>query len=333
MKKAILLVNLGTPDSPSVPDVRKYLSEFLNDPYVMTMPWIIRKVLVNAIIVPFRAPKSAKVYQELWTDEGSPLMIYGEKVQELLQKHVGDDIDVHLAMRYQNPSMDKVIGEMETKGYDQVHMIPLYPQYASSTTETIIVKTEQLMAKWKKPAKLTMTRDFYDHPKFIQTIVERAKKYNIDEYDHVLFSYHGLPKSHLKPYPCKGDSSCECRGQVEIKDRDCYLGACFSTTEQIVQALNIPRDKYSEAYQSRLYNGWLEPFADKELIKLAKAGKKKVLVFCPAFVADCLETIIEIGEEYNELYEEHGGEKVQLVESLNDHPMFVECLAELATFN
>lgn len=332
MRKAVLLVNLGTPDSPSVSDVRKYLKEFLNDPYVMTMPWLWRKILVNMIIVPFRSPKSAKIYRELWTDEGSPLMIYGLAIQKLLQAQVGDSLDVHLAMRYQNPGMDKVIAEMERKGYDEVTIIPLYPQYASSSTETTIVHSEKLFSKWNKRPQLKFVQDFFDHPKFIDAFVARVNQYEVSSYDHILFSYHSLPKSHLVEYKCKGEScdTCHCNQSFDNKNRQCYKGACEQTTHLIADKLGLNENQYSLAYQSRLYKGWLEPFSDHELIELAKQGKKRLLVVCPSFVADCLETTVEIGIEYTAIFQENGGEELQLVESLNEHSLFIDCLAMLS---
>jgi len=342
LKTAVLLINLGTPDSPSVKDVRKYLFEFLNDPRVIDIPAIARSILVNLIIVPFRAPKSAKIYQELWTNnglpagrKGSPIIYYGKSVQERLQKSLGDKFDVYLAMRYKNPSIDDVLAGIYKNNYEKIIIVPLFPQYASATTGSVIDKVMKIMSQWWVIPEIKFISQYYDNPGFINTIVERAKKYNIDEYDHMLFSYHGLPVRQVdKVY--KDGTLCEehnCETEINETNKCCYKATCYATTRLIAKKLNIPKEKYTVCFQSRLDKKWLEPFADKMIIEQAKNGAKKLLVFSPAFVADCLETLIEIGVEYQKLFEEHGGEKVQLVESLNDHPMWIETLKEIVKNN
>jgi ferrochelatase len=341
-KTTVLLVNLGTPDSPSVKDVRSYLFEFLNDPRVIDIPAIARFFLVNLIIVPFRAPKSAKIYKELWTNnglpdgtEGSPILYYGKSVQEKLQKALGDNFDVQLAMRYKNPSLDDVLANLYKKNLEKIIVIPLFPQYASATTGSVIDKAMKIISKWWVIPEVKFISQYYDNEGFINTIIERTKKYNIEEYDHILFSYHGLPVRQVdKVY--KDGTLCEehnCETEINDTNRYCYKATCYATTRLIVQKLNIPAEKYTVCFQSRLDKNWLEPFADDVIIEQAKKGAKKLLVFSPAFVADCLETLIEIGFEYQKLFEEHGGEKVQLVESLNDHPMWIETLKKIVLEN
>jgi len=342
LKTAVLLINLGTPDSPSVSDVRKYLFEFLNDPRVIDIPAIARFILVNLIIVPFRAPKSAKIYEELWVNnslpggiKGSPILYYGNSVREKLQNALGNEFDVYLAMRYKNPSVDDVLAEMYKKNYEKLLVIPLFPQYASATTGSVIDKVMKIMSKWWVIPEVKFISQFYDNDGYINTVVEQAKKYNLDEYDHVLFSYHGLPVRQVdKVY--KDGTLCEehnCETEINETNKFCYKAACYATTRLIVNKLDIPAEKYTVCFQSRLDKKWLEPFADKVIIEQAKNGAKKLLVFSPAFVADCLETLIEIGVEYQKLFEENGGEKVQLVESLNDHPMWIETLKEIVIKN
>lgn len=337
-KTGVLLVNLGTPDSPSVKDVRRYLFEFLNDPRVIDIPAIARFILVNFIIVPFRAPKSAKVYNELWTNndlpdgrKGSPILYYGKSVKEKLQKSLGVDFDVQLAMRYQKPSMGDVLAEMYRKNLEKIIIVPLFPQYASATTGSIIEKAMKIIGKWWIIPEIKVINQFYDNGNYINSVIERAKKYNIDEYDHVLFSYHGLPIRQVdKVY--KDGTLCEehnCETEINETNQYCYKATCYATTRLIAEKLNLNQEKYTVCFQSRLDKKWLEPFADKVVIERAKNGDKKLLVFSPAFVADCLETIIEIGTEYQQLFKEHGGEKVQLVESLNDHPMWIETLRKM----
>ena len=190
----VLLINLGTPDSPSVKDVRKYLFEFLNDPRVIDINPIARFFLVNFIIVPFRAPKSAKIYKELWTDEGSPIMIYGESVKEKLLKELGNDFDVELAMRYKNPSLDEVCARMEKRGYENIIILPLFPQYASASTGSAIEKAMKLISKWWVIPEIKIISQFYDDENYLNCVIEQSKKYNLADYDHILFSYHGLPE-------------------------------------------------------------------------------------------------------------------------------------------
>ena len=334
-RTGVLLINLGTPNSPSVKDVRRYLFEFLNDPRVIDIPVVARFILVNLIIVPFRAPKSAKIYRDLWTDSGSPIIIYGKSVREKLQQTLGEDFDVELAMRYQNPSMDEVLTRMGKKDYKKIIIVPLFPQYASATTGSVIDKAMNIINKWWVIPEIKFISQFYDNEGFLNTIIERAKKYNLNEYDHILFSYHGLPVRQVdKVY--KNGTLCEehnCETEINETNQYCYKATCYATTRLLAERLNMPPERYTVCFQSRLDKKWLEPFSDKVIIEQAKRGAKKLLVFSPAFVADCLETIIEIGKEYQKLFEENGGEKIQLVESLNDHPMWIEALKEMVLKN
>ena len=329
-KTGVLLVNLGTPDNPSKSKVRSYLSQFLNDPRVIDIPWLARKILVNLIIVPFRAGNSSKIYKELWTEEGSPLLLHSQKAAELLQESLGDDFGVHLAMRYKNPSMESVLDEMRKINYQRIVVLTMFPQYASSSTGSALERAMQIISKWWVIPELHFVSQYYDHPKYIEAFVERGRKYNHEDYDHVLFSYHGLPVRQVDKVYNEGlceDHNCE-HGVTE-DNKFCYKAVCYETTRSIAGKLGIPEEKITVCFQSRLDKNWLEPFSDKVVEQKAKEGAKKLLVFSPAFTADCLETVIEIGDEYQEIFEENGGEKVQLVESLNDHPLWIECLEEL----
>lgn len=330
-KTGVLLINLGTPDDAKWGAVRRYLSEFLNDPRVIDIPWLLRKILVNGIIVPFRSFSSTKIYKELWTEEGSPLMYHGESVTEKLQAQLGDGFGVHLAMRYQNPSLDKVLGEMRLLNYQKVIIVPMFPHYASASSGSAMEKAMKIISKWWVIPELSIVSQYWDHEGFINAFVARANQYKIDDYDHVLFSYHGLPERHVdKVYddgvPC-ADHNCE--SEITEDNKYCYKATCFATTRLLAEKLNIPEEKYTVAFQSRLDKKWLEPFSDKIVEERAKKGDKKLLAFSPAFVADCLETTVEIGIEYQEIFEEHGGEKVQLVESLNDHPLWIDTLEDI----
>ncbi len=330
MKKGILLINLGTPDSPSTKDVRKYLREFLMDERVIDLPFIPRWLLINLIIAPFRGPKSAEIYQELWTEKGSPLLFHGIELKENLQEILGAEYHVAFGMRYQKPSIQSALDELKKANVSEIKVIPLYPQYASSSTGSTIEKVMELIGKDLNIPPVSIVSSFCDLPELINAFAKNGKKYlDNEKYDHVVFSYHGLPERHLK----KGDCNNHCF-QIEnccdiLSERNqlCYRAQCVETTKLIAKELNLGHGDYTIAFQSRLEtrarDPWIKPYSDLVLTDLAKNGAKKVLVFSPAFVADCLETTIEIGVEYQELFEEHGGEKIQLVESLNSDPNWI----------
>ena len=332
-KTCVLLIQLGTPDSPKTSDVRRYLSEFLNDPRVIDLPYLARKLLVNGIIVPFRAPKSAKIYQELWEMSGgvSPLITHTENVTQLLQEKMDEQFTVEFAMRYQNPSMDMVLEKIRKVNYDKIIIIPLFPQYASASSGSAIEKAMNIIRKWWVIPEIKIVSQFWDSEGYINSIVERSKAFDLKSYDHVLFSYHGLPERHVdKVY--EGTDLCAdqpCESELNDKNKLCYKATCFATTRLIAEKLNLKDSDYTVCFQSRLDKKWLTPFSDEIVEEWAKKGAKKLLVFSPAFVADCLETLVEIGSEYQEIFEEHGGETVDLVPSSNDHPEFISCLNEL----
>ncbi|TNE53937.1 MAG: ferrochelatase [Bacteroidetes bacterium] len=332
-KTGVLLIQLGTPDSPSIRDVRRYLSEFLNDPRVIDIPWLPRKLLVNGIIVPFRAPKSAKIYKELWDlGEGkSPLLTYTEDVTALLSKALNrTDLTVEFAMRYQNPSIPSVLEKMRRAHYDELIIIPLFPQYASASSGSAIEEAMRIIKKWWVIPSIKIVSQFYDHPGYIDAMVDRASEFDLKSYDHILFSYHGLPERQVdKVYDSGLCSDQPCETELNEYNKFCYKATCYATTRALTEKLGISEENYTVCFQSRLDKKWIEPFSDKVVEERAKKGAKRLLIFSPAFVADCLETLIEIGVEYQEIFEEHGGEKVQLVPSCNDHPKFIECLRDL----
>lgn len=338
-KIGLLLIQLGTPDSPSTGDVRRYLSEFLNDPRVIDIPWLPRKLLVNGIIVPFRAPKSAKIYKELWdlSDGISPLMTHTENVKVLLQERFNNDnVTVEMAMRYQNPSMDSVLARMKTANYDEIIILPLFPQYASASTGSAVEKAMNIIRKWWVIPEVKVISQFYDNEGYIDSIVENTKAFDLKSYDHILFSYHGLPERQVdKVYESEtdlcGDQPCET--ELNDKNKFCYKATCFATTRLLAEKLGLKEEDYTVCFQSRLNKKWLEPFSDKIVEEQGKKGAKRLLAFSPAFVADCLETLVEIGGEYQEIFEKHGGEKVQLVPSSNSHPRFIDGLEELVRNN
>jgi ferrochelatase len=333
IKESILLINLGTPDAPTPSKVGKYLSEFLNDRRVIDIHPIARFILVNLIIVPTRRFRSSKLYQKIWTKNGSPLLLNSLALREKLQQQLGEQYIVELAMRYQQPSIKNVLNRLREQQTSKIHVLPLYPQYASSSTGSTIEEVLTQIKKWEVIPSLNIVSKFHGHTKFVDALLVEAKKHNINEYDHVLFSYHGLPERQIKKASVHyGDNSCKlgsCCETMTKNNQYCYRANCFETTRQIVNALNIPNGKHTTTFQSRLSNGWLKPLIDKVIEDLAKNGAKNVLVFSPAFVADCLETIYEIGTEYEEIFQEHGGEKITLVNSLNDSDVGVEAVKEI----
>ncbi|PCI97103.1 MAG: ferrochelatase [Flavobacteriales bacterium] len=334
LKKGVLLINLGTPDSPSKKDVRKYLTEFLNDKYVIDINWLARTLLVNLIIIPFRTTNSTALYKKLWTEKGSPLLYYSKEVQKKLQATLKESHKIHLAMRYQNPSMGKVIAEMKKENYDEITVIPLYPQYATSSTKTCIEKAKSLFNKWNKTPDLKFIEYFYNSPLFIDTISEQANQFTLTDYDQILFSYHGLPIRQLhKIHPGKTCEELNCKTEINEHNQYCYQAQCYETTRLIAKKLNLQETDYSVGFQSRLDDKWVKPYSDQLVEQFGKEGKKNLIVFSPAFVADCLETTIEISDEYQEIFTENGGDKLQLVPSLNSHPKWIATLKEIILTN
>ena len=335
-KIGVLLANLGTPDSPSVPDVRKYLREFLMDERVIDVPLWNRWPLVNLIIAPFRSPKSAKIYQELWLPEGSPLKIYGVSNEKVLQETLGDGYVVKLAMRYQNPSLPAAIEEFKKMNLQKIIVIPFFPQYASASTGSVYQRIFELMKDWQTIPELHFVNYFYNHPLYIQGFVNNAQKFIAKtNYDHFVFSYHGLPERQMEK-ACFGKKCGKdvCEKEITDKNFHCYKAQCFETTRLLAAKLGLKEDQYTTCFQSRLGRSeWIKPYTDDIIKELAKKGVKRVLAFSPAFVADCLETTIEVGEEYKEMFEEHGGEQWDLVESLNESPIWIELLQDLVKKN
>lgn len=332
-KAAVLLVNLGSPDSPKPGDVYRYLTEFLNDPRVIDINWIGRKALVNGIIVPFRHRKSAAVYEKLWTENGSPLIHYGKQVQQLLQNRFNNEdseTKIFLAMRYQHPSIESALSEIKKYNPDQILIIPLFPQYASASTGSVIDKCMRIMRDlWVFP-DIRFVSQFWDHPGYLDAVAKRAKEFDIPSFDHILFSFHGLPERQVdKVYDDRKCSNHSCEHEINDENKFCYKATCFATAREVAKRLGLNNDDYTVCFQSRLGGGWIEPFSDVVIKELAAKGAKKLLVFSPAFIADCLETTIEIGEEYQELFHESGGEKVQLVPSLNVGADWIDTLEDI----
>lgn len=334
-KKGILLVNLGTPDSPKTADVRKYLNEFLMDGRVIDVNPVLRTFLVQGIIVPFRAPKSAKLYQQIWDDKtGSPLLHYSILQHKALQERLGDEYQVELAMRYQSPSIESALQRLKDALVSDIKVIPMFPQYASASTGSVQDKVMELVRQWQTIPNISFINSFHDNELMIQTFVNNAQKYQPGTYDHVLFSFHGLPQRQIKKcdhthsYCLQVDGCCD---TLNDTNKFCYSAQSYDTARLIAEKMGLPKEKYTVCFQSRLGNDpWVQPYTSQVVAQLANEGKKRLLVFCPAFVADCLETVYEVTEEYGGEFRALGGEHVQLVESLNDSPMFIDALEGLA---
>ncbi len=328
-KQGVLLVNLGSPDSPSVPDVRKYLREFLMDGRVLDAPYPVRFCVVNFAILPSRPKQSAEAYQKVWLPEGSPLVVTSKHVQAALQKRV--NVPVELAMRYQNPSIRSAVESLHRHGVTEVLLIPLFPHYAMSSFETAVERVREVLQKIAPATSLKVAPPFYDDPDFIAALAASASEYLKKDYDHLLFSFHGLPERHLRKSDPTGahclakENCCETDSPAHAT---CYRAQCYKTVAAFVREAGVA--KYSVAFQSRLgRDPWLKPYTDFELPRLAKDGVKKLLVMCPAFVSDCLETIEEIGMRGKEIFREAGGEELTLIPCVNEHPRWIAALEKM----
>lgn len=336
MKTGILLINLGTPDSPGTSDVRKYLREFLMDKRVIDINSVSRWFLINTIIAPLRAPKSAKLYKEIWTDQGSPLLFHGINLKKKLQAKLGDKYVVAFGMRYQSPSLNSALEELRSAKVKKIIALPMYPQYASSSTGSTVAALMEALKDWEVTPELKVITKFHEREDYLNAVMATAKPFNVKSYDHVLFSFHGLPERHiLKSDAHYGNGKCEFGKCCEVAhegNQYCYRANCVQTAMAIASRLNIAKENYTISFQSRLgRDPWIKPYSDFEIIRLGKEGKKKILAFSLAFVADCLETLYEIGTEYNELFRENGGEQIQLVPSLNANEEWVDAVANIVT--
>lgn len=331
--RAVLLVNLGSPDSTAPADVGRYLREFLGDERVIDRPGEpFRSILVNGIIVPFRAKKSAHAYEQVWTKEGSPLLSISRRVRDGLAAKLGAQTPVYLAMRYGNPSIAGVVGKIAADGVEELLLFPQYPHYAMSSWETVVVRVMEEVAAQAPRLKVTTVQPFYADADYIAALHTIAAPYLAQPHDHLLFSYHGLPARHMR----KGDSShahCltvpDCCNTCSPAHATCYRAQCYATTRELTARAGIPADRHSVSFQSRLAGEpWLEPYTDQELERLPKVGIKRLLVICAAFTADCLETLEEIQQEGRESFLGAGGESFTQIPCLNDHPVFLDFLAK-----
>ena len=329
---ALLLVNLGSPASTSVADVRRYLNQFLMDPYVIDLPWPVRRLLVSLILVK-RPEQSAHAYASIWWEEGSPLVVLTRRLQAAMAEHWPHG-PVEIAMRYGQPALPEALKRLAAQGVRKVTLAPLYPQFADSTVTTVVELAKQTISEHQLPLQMRVLQPFYEHPDYIEALVASARPYLQQDYDHLLLSFHGLPERHLKKLDPTGKhdfQAADCCKDASAEMRAvCYRGQCLATAKAFARKMGIPDGKWSVSFQSRLGRAkWIEPYTEARLDELAKAGVKKLLVMCPAFVADCIETLEEIGMRGSEQFVEAGGRELVLVPCLNDHPEWVRVLADM----
>ncbi len=331
MSKGVLLVNLGSPDSPSVSDVRKYLREFLMDGRVLDVSWLARFCIVHFAILPTRPRQSAHAYETIWTPAGSPLIVTSRNVQAKLQARI--DVPVELAMRYQNPSIESALERLSAQGVSELLVIPLFPHYAMSSYESAVERVKELGAKLAPGIRLHIQAPYFDHPNYIAALGRSMEPCLAREFDHLLFSFHGVPERQIRksdPTHCHCLSSTNC---CEIPSRalaTCYRAQCLATMRAVVRNAGLPQGKFSFAFQSRLgRHPWLKPYTDLEFTRLAEAGIKRLLVICPAFVSDCLETLEEIEIRGRETFLQAGGAEFTFIPCLNEHPLWIEALEKM----
>jgi len=332
-KKAVLLANLGSPDSTEVKDVRTYLSEFLMDERVIDIPYFVRTVLVKGIIVPFRAPKSAIKYKTIWTENGSPLIHTSKQVQQKLTTALG--IPVELCMRYANPTPGYALDKLKRENPDleEVVLVPLYPHYAMSSYETAVEHVKLTYSNGNYPFGLKIVPPFYNHPGYIESLVNSIKPHLQKEFDHLLFSYHGIPKRHVLKTDCTGShcfSSANCCSIASAAHDVCYRHQIIETTHLVSERLGLPKEKFSFSFQSRLgTDAWLQPYSVEQFKKFPQQGIKKLIVVCPAFVSDCLETLEEIQVEGQEDFMKAGGVAYSVIPCLNEREDWIKTLVNL----
>jgi ferrochelatase len=330
-KKAVLLANLGSPAQANTAEVRRYLNQFLMDPYVIQLPWALRRLIVSLFVLPSRPKQSAQAYQSVWTEQGSPLVVLSEQLRSALQEHV--DIPVAMAMRYGQPSIESELLKLaQDNALTEVLYIPLYPHFADSTITTSIEEAKRVIAKHKLGFKLNVIAPFYQQHDYISALVESAKPYLTQPFDHLIFSYHGLPESHITKLDDSGEHCLKKENCCDIAHAchaTCYKHQVTRTTQEFVKQTKLDERQYSIAFQSRLGRAkWLEPTTEDTAKQLAQQGAKNILVICPAFVTDCLETLEEIAIQLQESFEQAGGETVTLIPCMNTHPKWVETLSK-----
>jgi ferrochelatase len=333
-KKGVLLVNLGTPDAPESGPVRRYLREFLSDPRVLDIHPVGRWMLLNFVILPTRPAKSAEAYQKIWSQRGSPLLFHSRDLAAAVAERLRGEYEVELAMRYGNPSLPDAVKALRSRGVKEFILLPLYPQEATSSTSSTVARAYEVLAEPWDALPVRVVPAFHDHPGFLDAFAQVARPVIAEaRADHVLFSYHGLPERHMRKSDPSGShclASAGCCDVLTDVNRHCYRAQCFATTRALAERLGLAPGGYTVSFQSRLgRTPWIKPYTDLVLPELAKKGVKRLAVMCPAFVADCLETLEEVGLRAKEQFVESGGESLTLVPSLNAHPAWVDAVVRL----
>lgn len=330
----VLLINLGTPDAPESGPVRRYLREFLSDPRVIDINPVARKLLLEAVILPVRPARSAEAYRKVWTDKGSPLLVESLALVDRVREALGPGVPVELGMRYGNPSLGAALGKLVAARADRIAVAPLYPQYSSAATGSSLEEVFRQAGRLDVVPNLSVLPPFYDDPQFIEAFARQGRPVlEREKPDHVLFSFHGLPERQVRRSDPTGRhclQSADCCDVMVDANRDCYRAQCFATARSLAERLALPQGGYTVCFQSRLGSTpWIKPYTDLVLPELAARGLKRLAVFCPAFVADCLETLEEIGLRAREQWLGLGGESLALVPSLNASPAWVTALTGL----
>lgn len=332
----VLLLQLGTPDTPSVRDVRKYLAEFLFDPRVMDIAAPLRALLLYGTILPFRPRRSAEAYRLIWTEEGSPLLLHTEALTAAVQERLGDGYRVEFGMRYGSPSIRSAIEQLLAADVSEIRVLPLFPQYASSAGGSAVMKTMEILGEMWNVPPVSFLPEFYDHPGYIGAIAKvGAPELAVFEPDHILFSYHGLPERHITKADPAGDhcfASDDCCDEISAVNRRCYRAQCFATTRLVASELELPAGSRSTSFQSRLAGTpWIIPQTDKVLQGLHDAGIRRLAVFTNSFVSDCLETLEEIGIRLRNQWMQLGGDDLLLIPCVNENPSWVDAVAEMVS--
>jgi len=330
--QAIILMNLGSPDSVQVKDVKNYLNEFLMDERVIDSPYLWRSVLVKGLITPFRAPKSAEAYGAIWGEDGSPLVAITRQLQEALQKET--DTPIEIAMRYGKPTMKAAYDRLlaEHPGIREVVLLPLYPHYAMSSYETAVVHARKVHINGNYPFSIRVVKAFYNHPAYIEALASSIRP-QLPPDSHLLFSYHSIPERHI----LKGDvtgthclQSANCCQVHSPAHKYCYRHQCLTTTRLVTELLGIPADKYSVSFQSKLGRAeWLKPSTTLRMAQMPQEGIKNLAVVCPSFVSDCLETLEEIAIREKENFLQAGGSAFTFIPCMNTRPEWIKAVMEL----
>lgn len=330
-KYGVLLVNLGTPSNCDTASVRTYLREFLDDPRVIDLPWLIRKILLNFVILPFRPKESAKAYQKIWSKKGSPLLLNSIELQTALSKRFDDKMPIEIGMRYGSPSIASALNKLGS--VDHLIVLPLFPQYSSAATGSAMEKVYQEIKSKRTQPNLIILRDFFSYPDFLKAQAQIIADKKEDPSSHLLLSYHGLPEQHLIKGGCQSICTPVCP-ETNDYPRSCYRKQCYHTSRELAKRLKLSEDRYSTSFQSRLgKTPWIRPYTDHTLTNLIEQGIKNIAIACPSFVADCLETLEEIGIQAKEQWHSLGGEGFQLLPCLNSEHLWVDALESLVREN